>query len=89
MGTGKRYSEEEVLKILGEVESGSSVAAVCRGHGVTPATVHRWREKYAGMTKSELAGLRRLQEENRRLRHVVAELSLDNAALKELQRGKW
>ena len=89
MGRGKRYSEDEVLKILGEVESGSSVAAVCRSFGVTPATVHRWREKYAGMTKSELSELRRLQEENRRLRHVVAELSLDNAALKELQRGKW
>ena len=89
MGTGKRYSEDEVLKVLAEVESGHSVAAVCRSHGVTPATVHRWREKYAGMTKSELSELKRLQEENRRLRHVVSELSLDNAALKELQRGKW
>lgn len=89
MGTGKRYSEEQVLKVLAEVDSGSSVATVCRSHGVTPATVHRWREKYGGMSRSELAELRRLQAENRRLRHVVSELSLDNAALKELQRGKW
>lgn len=89
MGTGKRYSEEEILKVLQEVESGSSVAAVCRARGVTPATVHRWREKYAGMSRSELSELKALQQENRRLRHVVAELSLDNAALKELQKGKW
>ena len=89
MGTGKRYSEDEVLKVLSEVDSGSSVASVCRSHGVTPATVHRWRERFGGMSRSGLSELKRLQEENRRLRHVVSELSLDNAALKELQRGKW
>ena len=50
---------------------------------------YRWREKYAGMTKSDLAEYKALQEENRRLRHIVSELSLDNAALKEVVKGKW
>lgn len=89
MSRGKRYSEDQIIKVLKEIESGASIASVARSHGITEQTLYRWRERYGGMTKSELAQLKSLQEENRRLRHVVSELSLDNAALKELQRGKW
>ena len=89
MSRGKRYTEDQIIKVLQEIESGASIASVARSHGITEQTLYRWRERYGGMTKSELVELKALQEENRRLRHVVSELSLDNAALKELQRGKW
>jgi putative transposase len=89
MSRGKRYTEDQIIKVLQEIEAGASIASVARSHGITEQTLYRWRERYGGMTKSELAELKALQEENRRLRHVVSELSLDNAALKELQRGKW
>ena len=89
MSKGKRYSDEQIVKVLQEIDAGASIASVARSHGVTDQTIYRWREKYAGMTKSELAELKALQEENRRLRHIVSELSLDNAALKEIAKGKW
>ena len=89
MSKGKRYSEDQILKVLKEIEGGASIASVARSHGITDQTIYRWREKYAGMTKSELSELKALQEENRRLRHVVSQLSLDNAALKEIATGKW
>ena len=89
MARGKRYSEEHIVKVLGEIEAGASIASVSRAHGISDQTIYKWREKYQGMTKSDLAQLRALQDENRRLRHLVAELSLDNAAYKELAKGKW
>jgi putative transposase len=89
MSKGKRYTQEQIIKVLGEIDAGASIASVARSHGIADQTLYRWREKYAGMTKSELAELKALQEENRRLRHIVSELSLDNAALKEIAKGKW
>ncbi|MDQ2985746.1 MAG: transposase [Armatimonadota bacterium] len=89
MSKGKRYSEDQIIKVLQEIEAGASMASVARTYGISDQTIYRWREKYAGMTKSELMELRALQEENRRLRHIVSELSLDNAALKEVVKGKW
>ena len=89
MAARRRYSEEQILKVLAEIDAGATIASVGRAHGIGVQTLYAWREKYHGMTKSELASLRALQEENRRLKHLVAELSLDNAALKELQKGKW
>lgn len=86
---GTRYSQEQIVGVLKEIDAGASIASVARSHGVTEQTLYRWRERYAGMTKSELAELKALQEENRRLRHIVSELSLDNAALKEIAKGKW
>lgn len=74
---------------MGEIDAGASIASVARVHGITDQTIYRWREKYAGMSKSELAELKALQEENRRLRHIVSELSLDLAATKEIAKGKW
>ena len=89
MSKGKRYTEEQIIKVLKEIDAGASIASVARTHGVTDQTIYRWREKYAGMTQSELAEMKALQEENRRLRHVVAQLSLDLAATKEIAKGKW
>lgn len=89
MSKGKRYSEDQIVKVLQEIDAGASIASVARRHGITDQTIYRWRERYAGMTKSDLVEMRALQEENRRLRHIVSELSLDNAALKEIAKGKW
>jgi putative transposase len=89
MAKGKRYSEEQIIKVLGEIDAGASIASVARTHGISVQTIYGWRERYSGMTKNDLTAMRSLQEENRRLRNLVAELSLDNAALKELQKGKW
>jgi putative transposase len=89
MAKGKRYSEDQIIKVLGEIEAGASIASVARTHGISDQTIYKWRERYQGMTKSDLTQLRALQDENRRLRHLVSELSLDNAAYKELARGKW
>jgi putative transposase len=89
MARGKRYSEEQIIKVLGEIEAGASIASVSRAHGISDQTIYKWRERYQGMTKSDLTQLRALQDENRRLRHLVAELSLDNAAYKEVAKGKW
>lgn len=89
MSTGKRYSEEQIIKVLQEIDGGASIASVARAHGITDQTLYRWREKYGGMTKSELQELKGLQDENRKLRHLVSQLSLDLAAQKELQKGKW
>lgn len=89
MSKGRRYTEEQIIKVLKEIDAGASIASVARTHGITDQTLYRWREKYAGMTQNELAEMKALQEENRRLRHVVAQLSLDLAATKEIAKGKW
>ena len=89
MSRGKRYTEDQIIKVLQEIDAGASIASVARSHGITDQTIYRWRERYGGMTKSELMELRSLKEENRRLRSVVASQALDIEAYKELQRGKW
>jgi putative transposase len=86
---GKRYSEEQVLRVLKEIEAGKTIAAVCREQGLSEQTVYRWRSKHAGMEEADVHRLRALREENRRLKRLVAESSLDNQALKELAKGNW
>jgi putative transposase len=86
---GKRYSEEQIVRILRELDGGKSMAEVCRQHGVSEQSVYRWRSKYADMGVSDLRRLKELEAENRRLKHVVAEQALDNAALKEVLGKKW
>ena len=86
---GKRYNEEQILRVLKEVEGGKAVAEVCREHGISEPTLYRWRTKYAGLDASELARLKALEAENRRLRSVVADQALDIAALKEVSSKKW
>jgi putative transposase len=86
---GKRRSEDEILKVLKEIEGGASIASVARAHGITDQTIYRWREKYAGMSGTELRELRELQSENARLKRIVARQALEIDAYKEVAEGKW
>ena len=80
----KKFTEEQIINILREAEAGAKIADICRRHGVSDATFHRWKAKYAGLTLSELKRLKTLEDENRRLKHIVADQALDNLVLKEL-----
>jgi putative transposase len=86
---GKRYSEEQIVRILRELEGGKAIGEVCRQHGVSQQSVYRWRSKYTDMGVSDLRRLKELEAENRRLKHLVAEQALDNAMLKEVLAKKW
>jgi putative transposase len=86
---GKRFSEEQIIRILRELAGGKPMAEVCRQHGVSEQSVYRWRSKYAGMEVADLRRLRELESENRRLKHLVAEQALDIAALKDVVEKKW
>ena len=79
-----RISEEQIITILKEAESGAKVAELCRRHGISDATFYTWRSKYGGLEVSEMRRLRQLEEENRRLKAIVADQALDLRALKEV-----
>lgn len=85
----KRFTEEQILATLKAAESGLKVQEVCRQHGISRHTFYTWRSKYAGMTVSEAKRLRQLEDENRRLKHLVAELTLDKQALTAALGKKW
>ena len=78
----KRYSEEQIVGILKQWNAGAKVADLCREHGVSEPTMYAWRSKYASMEVSDLRRLKGLENENRKLKHLVADLTLDNQALK-------
>jgi putative transposase len=84
-----RFSDEQIAGILKEHEAGGGAAAVCRRHGISEQTLYRWKAKYGGMQASETKRLKALEEENARLKRLVAEQALDNQALKELLRKNW
>jgi putative transposase len=84
-----RFTEEQIIGILKSVEAGQKVLDVCRTHGISEATYHRWKTKYGGLEVSEARRLKQLEDENRRLKHLVADLTLDNAALKEVLGKTW
>jgi putative transposase len=86
---GKRYAEEQIIGIVREVESGVSIAEVCRKHGVSEWSVYRWRSKYRGMEVSEAKRLRALEDENARLKRIVAQQAIDIDALKQVLSKKW
>ncbi len=77
-----RYSEEQIIGVLKEGEAGVAVTELCRKYGISDATYYNWKARYGGMTTSEMRRLRQLEDENRRLKHLVADLTLDNQALK-------
>ena len=83
-----RFSEEQIAFALRQSESGTAVEAICRKLGVTQATFYRWKRKFAGMGVSEVRRLKVLEEENRKLKQLVADLSLDKAMLQEVVRKK-
>ena len=80
----RRYTEEQIIAVLKEGEAGARVADLCRKYGMSDATYYNWKAKYAGLTVSELKRLKGLEEENRRLKQIVADQALDISALKEL-----
>lgn len=79
-----RFSEHQIVRILKEVEGGRTVQEVCRGYGFSDATYYNWKAKYGGMEASDIKRLRELEEENRRLKQMYADLSLENRALKDV-----
>jgi putative transposase len=85
----KRYSEEQIIKVLKEAEAGAPVAELCRKYGISEPTVYNWKAKYGGLEVSELRRLKTLEDENRRLKHLVADLTLDNQALKAISSKNW
>jgi putative transposase len=80
----KKYTEEQIIAVLKESEAGATTADLCRKYGMSDATFYNWKAKYAGLSVSELKRLRSLEDENRRLKQIVAQQALDNWALKEL-----
>jgi putative transposase len=82
---GKRgHSEEEILRVLREAESGDTVVEICRKHGISQQTFYLWKKKYAGLGLNELRELRQLRDENAKLKRLVADLSLDRHVLQEI-----
>lgn len=79
-----RFSEEQIISILKQAEAGIKVADLCRQNGISDATFYKWRAKYGGMEISEAKRLRQLEEENARLKKLVADLMLDNTMLKDV-----
>ena len=84
-----RYTEEQIIGILKEQEAGMPVAELCRKHGMSDATFYNWKSKYGGLEVSEAKRLRSLEAENARLKRLLADAMLDNAALKDLLGKKW
>ena len=86
---GTRHTEEQIIGILKEAEKGLATAELCRQHGISEQTLYRWKAKYCGLEGSDAKKLKALEDENRKLKHVVAELTLDNRALKDVLSKNW
>ena len=84
-----RYSEEQIIRVLQEVEAGAQVKALCREHGIAEGTYYRWKAKFGGMDVSEARRLKELELENRRLKTALADVTLREQALKEALQRKW
>lgn len=84
-----RFTESQIIGILKEAEGGAKVANLAREHGVSTATIYTWRSKYGGLEVNETKRLRELEEENRKLKQMVAEQALDIRALKFINSRKW
>jgi putative transposase len=84
-----RFTEEQIIAILREQEAGAVTAELCRRHGISQATFYNWKAKFGGMDVSEAKRLRSLEDENARLKRLLADAMLDNVALKDLLSKKW
>lgn len=85
----ERHTEEQIIALLKEHEAGMKTADLCRKHGVSEATFYNWKAKYGGLEVSEAKRLRTLESENAKLKKLLADCMLDNAALKDLLAKKW
>ena len=85
----KRFSEEQIIGVLKEAEAGMKTADLARRHGVSEATIYNWKAKYGGLEVSDARRLRELEEENAKLKKLLADQMLDAAALRELLAKKW
>lgn len=85
----KRRTEEQIISILKESESGVATPDLCRQHGISQTTFYKWKAKFGGMTVSEARRLRSLETENSKLKQIVADLTLDVRALKEINAKNW
>ena len=84
-----RFTEEQIIGVLKEAEVGAKTADLARRHGISEATIYNWKAKYGGLEVSEAKRLRSLEEENGKLKRLLADTMLDNAALKDLLSKKW
>jgi putative transposase len=85
----KRFTEEQIVGILKEHEAGTAVSELCRKHGVSDASIYKWKAKYGGLEVSEAKRLKQLEDENSKLKRLLAEAMLDNAMLKDIASKKW
>ena len=85
----KRHTEEQIIGVLKEAEAGAKALDLCRKHGISDATFYKWRAKFGGMEVSDAKKLRALEDENRRLKQLVADQALDNVVLKDLLKKKF
>ena len=84
-----RFSEEQIIAVLKEQEAGMPTAEVCRRHGISSATFYKWKSKFGGLEVSDARRLRTLEQQNSRLKKLLAEAMLDNVVLKDLASKKW
>lgn len=85
----RKYTEEQIVNILKESQAGIKTEDICRKYNVSANTFYKWRQRYGGMEVSEMKRLKALEDENRRLKHIVADLTLDNQALKAINSKNW
>lgn len=85
----KRFNEEQIIRILKEHEAGGRTVDICRRHGIAAGTFYKWKAKYGGMEVADARRLKELEDENRRLKKLLAEAELDKAMLKDVLSKKW
>ena len=84
-----RFTESQIINLLKQAEAGASAPNLCREHGMSSATFYKWRAKYGGMDASMVSRMKELEDENRRLKKMVAEVQLQADVLKEVMQKKW
>jgi putative transposase len=84
-----RFTEEQIIRILKENDGGMTTREICRRHGISASTFFKWRTKFGDMNISDARRLKALEDENRRLKRLVADLALDNTILKDINSKKW
>ena len=86
---GSRFSEEQIIRVLKEADSGVPIKDLCRKHGISDATYYNWKAKFGGMEVSDARRLKALEDENNKLKRIVADLTLDITMLKDINSKKW